>query len=71
MVKFKGGIIRPSNSTIGGNYYYDEHVDFTSIDVPVTDNPTQDVALDILTAVLYRMYTESVDDHGRHIDHAA
>lgn len=48
-----------------------EHVDFTSIDVPVTDNPTQDVALDILTAVLYRMYTESVDDHGRHIDHAA
>ena len=48
-----------------------EHVDFTSIDVPVADNPTQDVALDILTAVLYRMYTESVVDHGRHIDHAA
>ncbi len=48
-----------------------EQIDFISKDVPMADNPTQDVALDILTAVLYRMYKESVDDHGRHIDHAA
>lgn len=48
-----------------------ERVDFNNINAPVTDNLPQDVALDILTAVLYRMFTESVDDHGRHIDHAA
>ena len=48
-----------------------EYFDLINIDAPVTDNPTQDVALDILTAVLYRMYQESVDNHGRHLDHAA
>lgn len=66
----EGGQPRPSTLNLL-EVIMSEHVELISIDAPVTDKPTQDVALDILTAVLYRMYTESVDDHGRHIDHAA
>lgn len=48
-----------------------EQIDFINTDAPVTINHSQDTALDILTEILYRMYIESVGDHGRHIDHAA
>lgn len=37
-----------------------------------TDNASKDIALEILTEILYRLYVESVAevDHG-HSDHAA
>ena len=47
-----------------------EQIDFISKEIPVTENISHEVALDILTVVLYRMYLESVVNHG-HTDHAA
>ncbi len=35
-----------------------------------TDSLSED-ALDIVTRILYRMFTESVDENGRYSDHAA
>ena len=34
------------------------------------DNSSKDIALNILTEILYRLYVESVVNHG-HTDHAA
>ena len=37
---------------------------------PVSKESVQDEALDVLTLMLYRLYVESVVNHG-HTDHAA